>query len=100
VLITFDDGYLDITRSPSQSFVPMGYKGFSSHYRPGWSCYVPWWDHIAYLMKTARRRRFCLRYPAELVVDFDKNSMANSLRDVSASIKGPRTPIRRGSFAT
>jgi len=90
VLITFDDGYLDnyevafpILRSHGVQgvfFLATGLVG---------SCYVPWWDRIAYLMKTARRRRFCLRYPAELVVDVDKNGLNKSLRDVLNLYKSP-----------
>jgi peptidoglycan/xylan/chitin deacetylase (PgdA/CDA1 family) len=90
VLITFDDGYLDnyeiafpILRSHGVQgvfFLATGLVG---------SCFVPWWDHIAYLMKTARLRRFCLRYPAELVVDFDKNGMTKSLCDVFNLYKRP-----------
>jgi peptidoglycan/xylan/chitin deacetylase (PgdA/CDA1 family) len=90
VLITFDDGYLDnyevafpILRSHGVQgvfFLTTGLLG---------SCDVPWWDHIAYLMKTAGQRRFCLRYPAELVVDFDKNGMAKSLQDVLSLYKRP-----------
>jgi peptidoglycan/xylan/chitin deacetylase (PgdA/CDA1 family) len=90
VLITFDDGYLDnyeiafpILRSHGVQgvfFLATGLVG---------SCYVPWWDHIAHLMKTARQRQFCLRYPAELVVDLDKNGVAKSLRDVLNLYKRP-----------
>jgi peptidoglycan/xylan/chitin deacetylase (PgdA/CDA1 family) len=90
VLITFDDGYLDnyeiafpILRSHGVQgvfFLATGLVG---------SCYVPWWDHIAFLMKSARRQQFCLRYPAGLVVDFDKNGMAESLRDVLNLYKRP-----------
>jgi peptidoglycan/xylan/chitin deacetylase (PgdA/CDA1 family) len=90
VLITFDDGYLDnyevafpILRSHGVQgvfFLATGLVG---------SCYVPWWDRIAHLMKTARRRRFCLRYPAELVVDVDKNGLDRSLRDVLSLYKRP-----------
>jgi peptidoglycan/xylan/chitin deacetylase (PgdA/CDA1 family) len=90
VLLTFDDGYRDnyeiafpILRSHGTQgvfFLATGLVG---------SCEVPWWDQIAYLMKTARRHRFCLRYPAELQVDFDKNGMAKSLRDVLDLYKRP-----------
>jgi peptidoglycan/xylan/chitin deacetylase (PgdA/CDA1 family) len=69
VLITFDDGYLDnyeiaypILRSHGAQgvfFLATGMVG---------SCELPWWDRIAYLVKTARRRRFSLRYPAELSI--------------------------------
>jgi len=83
VLITFDDGYLDnyalafpILRSHGVQavfFLPTSMVG---------SCYVPWWDYIAYLMKTARQRRFHLRYPVDLVVDLDKDGLQESLGDI------------------
>ena len=40
-------------------------------------------------MKTARRRQFSLRYPADLVVDVDKNGMRKSLRNVLTLYKTP-----------
>lgn len=83
VLITFDDGYLDnyelafpILRSHGVQgvfFLATGMVGAS---------HVPWWDQIAYMVKTARQRRFRLRYPADLVVDLDENGVAKSLRDI------------------
>jgi peptidoglycan/xylan/chitin deacetylase (PgdA/CDA1 family) len=46
------------------------------------SCSVPWWDHIAFLVKTAQQRRFSLHYPADLDVDLDENGITQSIRDV------------------
>jgi peptidoglycan/xylan/chitin deacetylase (PgdA/CDA1 family) len=90
VLVTFDDGYLDnyevafpIMRSHGVQgvfFLATGMVG-SSH--------VPWWDQIAYMVKTARQRRFRLRYPADLVVDIDGNGMTKSLRDILRLYKTP-----------
>ena len=90
VLITFDDGYLDnydiaypILRSHGAQgifFLATGMVG---------SCQVPWWDHIAYLVKTTRRRRFSLRYPAGLVVDIDRNGLTESLEAVLKLYKQP-----------
>lgn len=90
VLITFDDGYLDnydiaypILRSHGVQgvfFLASGMVG---------SCQVPWWDHIAYLMRTARKRQFSLRYPADLVVDIDENGLTESLRAVLRLYKKP-----------
>ena len=72
-MITFDDGYLDnyeiaypILRSHGAQgvfFLATGMVG---------SCEIPWWDRIAYLVKTARKRQFTLHYPADLAVDLDK----------------------------
>jgi hypothetical protein len=46
------------------------------------SACVPWWDHIAFLMKTARQRRFTLHYPFDLAVDLAENGLTTTLRDV------------------
>ncbi len=91
VLITFDDGYLDnyslafpILRShsvPAVFFLATGIVG---------SCYVPWWDHIAYLMKSARQRRFSLCYPAELEVDIDATGVRKALESVLMLYKSPQ----------
>jgi peptidoglycan/xylan/chitin deacetylase (PgdA/CDA1 family) len=80
VLITFDDGYLDnyeiaypILRSHGAQgvfFLATGMVG---------SCEIPWWDRIAYLVKTARKRQFTLHYPAELTVDLDQIGLEKSL---------------------
>ena len=83
VLITFDDGYLDNFSLAFPVLRSHGVQGvfFLATSIVG-SCYIPWWDHIGYVMKTARQRRFSLRYPGELAVDIDKNGMARSLRAV------------------
>jgi peptidoglycan/xylan/chitin deacetylase (PgdA/CDA1 family) len=89
-LLTFDDGYLDnyeiaypILRSHGAQgvfFLTTGMVG---------SCQVPWWDRIAYLVRTARRRRFTLCYPADLPVDIDENGLTESLRNILKSYKQP-----------
>ncbi|MGD0858644.1 MAG: polysaccharide deacetylase family protein [Terracidiphilus sp.] len=90
VLITFDDGYLDnyavaypILRSHGVQGVFFLTTGMVD------SCQVPWWDHIAYLVKTARRRAFSLRYPVDLAVDIDSNGMAESLQAILKLYKRP-----------
>jgi peptidoglycan/xylan/chitin deacetylase (PgdA/CDA1 family) len=90
VLITFDDGYLDnysiafpILRSHGMQgvfFLASGMVGSSM---------VPWWDHIACLVKTARRRRFSLRYPGQLTVDIDGNGLTKSLQSILREYKRP-----------
>jgi peptidoglycan/xylan/chitin deacetylase (PgdA/CDA1 family) len=90
VLLTFDDGYLDnyeiafpILRSHGVQgvfFLATGLVG---------SCEVPWWDHAAYLLRTARKRRFSLRYPAELVVDVARDGVAKSLSGILSMYKHP-----------
>jgi len=90
LLITFDDGYLDnyqiaypILRSHGVQgvfFLVTGFVGTS---------HIPWWDHIAYLLKTGRRRRFSLHFPAELTIDINKNGLTESLRSVLNLYKRP-----------
>ena len=83
VLITFDDGYLDnynvafpILRwhdVQAVFFLVTGMVGSSM---------VPWWDHIAYLIRTARRRQFSLHNPAEMAVDIDGHGLTKSLQAI------------------
>lgn len=97
VLITFDDGYLDNYK--------IAFPILRSHEIQGvfflvtsmvGSCQVPWWDHIAYLMKTARKRRFSLSFPAKIDVDIDKWGLPESLSAVLRSYKqsGNSDPAR------
>jgi peptidoglycan/xylan/chitin deacetylase (PgdA/CDA1 family) len=90
VLITFDDGYLDNYEVAFPILRSHGVQGvfFLATSMVG-SCSVPWWDHIAFLMKTARQRRFSLHYPADLAVDLVENGMTKSLRDVLRLYKRP-----------
>lgn len=91
VLITFDDGYLDnytlafpVLRShsvPAAFFLSTGIVG---------SCHIPWWDHVAYVMKSARQRRFTLHYPGELDVEIDARGIRKSVEDVLMLYKSPR----------
>jgi peptidoglycan/xylan/chitin deacetylase (PgdA/CDA1 family) len=90
VLITFDDGYLDnyelafpILRSHGVQAIFFLVADMIG------SCCVPWWDRIAYMLKTGRRRRFSLCYPADLVVDIEENGIKRSLRDVLSLYKRP-----------
>jgi peptidoglycan/xylan/chitin deacetylase (PgdA/CDA1 family) len=83
VLITFDDGYLDNYRIAFPILKSHGAQGvfFICSGLVG-SGYVPWWDHIAYLVKAGGRRQFSLRFPADLDVDIDKNGLNKSLRRI------------------
>ncbi len=90
VLITLDDGYLDnfeiafpILRSYGVQgvfFLVTGLIGSSA---------VPWWDHIAYLLKTARRRRFVLRYPVQYAVNIDRDGLDGALQAALRLYKRP-----------
>jgi peptidoglycan/xylan/chitin deacetylase (PgdA/CDA1 family) len=90
VLITFDDGYLDNYQLAYPILRTHGAQGvfFVATSMVG-SCQVPWWDHIAYLVKTARRRRFSLGYPADLAVDIDQNGVNQSLKSILKFYKWP-----------
>jgi peptidoglycan/xylan/chitin deacetylase (PgdA/CDA1 family) len=97
VLITFDDGYLDNYKIAYPILRSHGMQGvfFLATSMVG-SCHVPWWDQIAYLVKTARRNQFLLRYPSDLAVDIDQNGLAESLRAILRSYKRPDNadPVR------
>jgi peptidoglycan/xylan/chitin deacetylase (PgdA/CDA1 family) len=90
VLITFDDGYMDNYKLAFPILRSLGVQGvFFLVTDIVGSCHVPWWDHIAYLMKSARQHRFSLSYPSDLVVDIDENGLTKSLRDVLSLYKRP-----------
>jgi peptidoglycan/xylan/chitin deacetylase (PgdA/CDA1 family) len=91
VLITFDDGYLDNYTTAFPILRSHGVQGVfflvTSFVGSG---HVPWWDHIAYLVKTAQNRRFTLRYPDTLAVDLDGDGVTASLRAVLRLYKKPQ----------
>jgi hypothetical protein len=74
VLITFDDGYRDNYQTAYPILRSHGVQGvfFLCTGMVG-SCQVPWWDHIAYVVKTARTRQFSLCYPGPFHVDIDRD---------------------------
>ena len=90
VLITFDDGYLDNYEVAFPILRSHGVQGvfFLATSMVG-SCHVSWWDHIAHLVKTARKRRFTLGYPVHLEVDVDENGLTTSLRHILSLYKRP-----------
>jgi peptidoglycan/xylan/chitin deacetylase (PgdA/CDA1 family) len=90
VLMTFDDGYLDNYEIAYPILRSQGVQGvfFLTTGMVG-SCELPWWDRIAYLVKTARRRRFSLHYPAKLAIDIDKSGLRKSLNTILKAYKQP-----------
>jgi len=89
-LITFDDGYLDNYEIAYPILSAHGAQGvFHLATSMVGSCDVPWWDRIAYMVKTARRRSFSLSYPADLTVDIDKTGLAEGLRNILKLYKQP-----------
>ena len=97
VLITFDDGYLDNYQVAFPILKSLGVQGvfFLVTSLVG-SSHVPWWDHIAYVLRTAQQRRFLLRYPVDLAVDLDAKGFTQSLNDVLRLYKKPSNtdPVR------
>jgi len=90
VLITFDDGYLDNYKIAFPILRSHGVQGifFLCTSLVGLN-YIPWWDRIAYLVKTARQRRFSLGYPGDLAVDIDRDGFDTSLRAILKHYKNP-----------
>ena len=90
VLITFDDGYLDNYQTVFPILRSHGAQGvfFLATSMVG-TAHVPWWDQIAFLLKTARLRTFTLEYPARLKVDLDEDGLDQSLRSVLRLFKRP-----------
>jgi peptidoglycan/xylan/chitin deacetylase (PgdA/CDA1 family) len=90
VLITFDDGYMDNYEVAFPILRSHGAQGvfFLTTDLVG-SCRVPWWDAIAFIIKSARRKQFTLRFPYQLSVDIDQDGLSDSLRSVVKAYYGP-----------
>ena len=90
VLLTFDDGYLDNYQAAFPVLRAHKVHGvFFLVTQLVGSCHLPWWDRIAYIMRTARRRSFALHYPAYLAVNIDRDGIMISLREVLKLYKKP-----------
>lgn len=89
-MITFDDGYRDNYDIAYPILRSQGVQGvfFLVTSMVG-SCELPWWDHIAHLLKTAQRRRFMLHFPVDSIVDIDKNGLTESMRAILKIYKTP-----------
>jgi len=83
VAVTFDDGYLDNYQVAFPILRSHGVQGvfFLATGLVG-SCHVPWWDRIAFLVRTARSRKFSLDYPATLSIDLERDGVESSLRAI------------------
>jgi peptidoglycan/xylan/chitin deacetylase (PgdA/CDA1 family) len=90
VLVTFDDGYLDNYEIAYPILRSHGAQGvfFLCSNLVG-SGHVPWWDHIAFLVKSAAKKRFILRYPTELDINVDKNGLKETLQSICDLFKTP-----------
>lgn len=84
VLITFDDGYLDNYQIAFPVLRSHGTQGlfFLCSNLVG-SGFVPWWDHVAYLVKSSQCKQFSLRYPSQLDVDLERDGLAESLQKIN-----------------
>ncbi|MCC6538387.1 MAG: polysaccharide deacetylase family protein [Bryobacterales bacterium] len=89
-LITFDDGYLDNYQLAFPVLRSHGVQGlfFLCSGIVG-SGHVPFWDYTAFVVKSARRRRFQLRYPVAQDVDIDATGLTLALRQVLNLYKRP-----------
>jgi peptidoglycan/xylan/chitin deacetylase (PgdA/CDA1 family) len=90
VLITFDDGYLDNYETAYPILRSHGLQGvfFLCTGLVG-SCFIPWWDRISYMVRTAQRRQFSLHYPGDLEVDVDRDGLTTSLQAILRLYKRP-----------
>ena len=95
VLFTFDDGYLDNYKIAYPILRSHGVQGvfFLSTGIVG-SCNIPWWDQIAYRIKTAHKRQFTLHYPTNYSIDIDKNGAEKSIQTI---LKFYKMPINQDS---
>ena len=90
VLITFDDGYRDnydaafpviAKHGVSASFfLPTSYIGTG---------YLPWWDMIAYIVKTSRESRITLTYPDTAAFDLTPAHRSRSIMNILKLFKRP-----------
>jgi peptidoglycan/xylan/chitin deacetylase (PgdA/CDA1 family) len=89
-LLTFDDGYLDNYQTAFPILRSHGVQGvfFLATDMVG-SNHIAWWDRIAYIVKTARRRSFTLRYPISIEIDLDKTGLEWGIDKVLSAYKLP-----------
>lgn len=90
VLITFDDGYLDNYQIAFPVLKSHGAQGvfFLCSNIVG-SGHVPWWDHVAYLVKNGSRQKFSLSFPRAIEFDLAKDGLTECLRKILDLCKTP-----------
>ena len=91
VLITFDDGYADNYQIafmllkryglPATFFVPTDYID-----RPR----LPWWDHIAYVVKQTKQSQLVFGRNDQVNIDLQRVLRSDAVRQVLNFYKGPR----------
>jgi peptidoglycan/xylan/chitin deacetylase (PgdA/CDA1 family) len=95
ILITFDDGYADNHELALPILRAHGHKAvfFLSTAFVG-TTRVPWWDQIAFALKTSTRGDVHLRYPSELHVHLDDSDREPLVRQILALYKSPQVGDR------
>jgi peptidoglycan/xylan/chitin deacetylase (PgdA/CDA1 family) len=92
VLMTYDDGYIDN--------YTLAYPVLKSHGVQGvfflitsyvGSTTVPWWDQIAFLLRTTLETRIALTYPEPAEFDLSLEQRPASLQEILRLYKSPRT---------
>ncbi len=88
VLITFDDGYhdnfdvalpiLEELELPAVFFIPTGLIQSSR---------LPWWDHIAYSVKTTDCDTLTIDYPVPLALDLRQERRLDAIRRIQVAYK-------------
>lgn len=89
-LVTFDDGCIDNYEVAFPILRSLGIQGlfFLISGMAGTGA-IPWWDRIAYILRTATRSAFPLTYPAGLAVDTQSHGFHTSLRLILQLYKRP-----------
>jgi len=90
VLITFDDGYRDNYDAAFPVFAKHGVSATfflpTSYIGTG---YLPWWDMIAYIVKTSREKWITLTYPDSAAFDLTPAHRSRSIMDILKLFKRP-----------
>lgn len=89
-LVTFDDGCIDNYEVAFPILRSLGIQGlFFLISGMAGTGIIPWWDRIAYILRTAPRSAFALAYPASLAVDLGRDGFDASLRQILQLYKRP-----------
>lgn len=97
-LVTFDDGYRDnfelafpVLRDigvPATFFIATSYIQEPR---------LPWWDHIAYIVKKSPRQAFTIEYPARFSIDLRQTTRSSALNQILSLYK-QAVDVREADF--
>ncbi|MGH9560122.1 MAG: polysaccharide deacetylase family protein, partial [Terracidiphilus sp.] len=89
-LITFDDGCLDNYEVAFPVLRSLGVQAmfFLISSMVG-SNTIPWWDRIAYILRTSNKKSFTLHHPDSLAIDIGSEGFDTALRRVLQLYKRP-----------